>query len=489
MQLLIKTLRGKTIVIDAEPTNTILDIKKIIQERENIPLELIRLTNSNILDLEDNKTLKDYKIANNSMFDIRFRARNDIKKYYDIFKNNKSDSQDILQSLINNNFNIEIKIDNQKGEIFPMIISVYDTIQILKDRIAKKESIPQDLQILKLNKIILANDTKRIIDYEIKNRDIIILSIDNKKISINIIFENGKSILIDVKYLDNIKIIRNNENIREQEQYELYFKDNQLDENKTFLDYKIKQGDIIECKKIINTQNKKFVDNKNKEGNNIIDLKKDVNNKIDLEEKIKNLESINKTLSEKITQLEKKLKEMTIKNEKEISIKNQELINKNKEFLTLLSEFENKKLKEMKYKDDLLNKEKEKVKDLNKKLEEFEKLNNKKFQQKEIIDLIKQLNEKEKEIKNLKSNIPFELKNGEKLMTLNFISIDQKIHCSFICKNNDNFTRLENLLYDKYPEYRETENYFLFKGNKINRFKSLDSNNIHNNDIIILNQY
>ena len=99
----------------------------------------------------------------------------------------------------------------------------------------------------------------------------------------------------------------------------------------------------------------------------------------------------------------------------------------------------------MKNKDDLINKEKEKVKELNKKLEE---LKNKKYKQKDIINLVKQLNEKEEEIKELKSCIPFEVKKGEKLITLNFISIDQKIHCSFICKNNDNFSRLENLLYN-----------------------------------------
>ena len=178
---------------------------------------------------------------------------------------------------------------------------------------------------------------------------------------------------------------------------------------------------------------------------------------------------------------------MITKSEKEI-IKNQELSNKNKELVNLLTKLENKNIKEMKNKDDLLKKEKEKVEDLNMKLKEFEKILNI-FDQKEIINFFKQMNDKDEEIKNFKSSIPFELKKGEKLMTLNFVCVDQNIHCSFICKNTDNFFRLENLLYDKYPEYRETENYFLFKGDKINKFKSLDNNNIHNNDIIILNQY
>ena len=332
--------------------------------------------------------------------------------------------------------------------------------------ISEKKFIPQNLQILKFNDVILENNIKRIVDYKIKEGDTIKLSIENKEISIFLRFVKKK--LINVKYLDSIKEIRNIQNIKDlkaQEQYMLYFKNNQLDENITFFDSRIQEGDTIDFKKIVNNERN-----------------------IQLEKKLKNLENTNKILLVKIDELEKKIKEMEMKNEKEI-LNNQELSNKNKELNNLLIELKNHNIKEMKNKEKLINIEKEKVYHLNMKLKEFENIKSKKFEQKEIINFIKQLNEKEEEIKNYKSSIPFELKNGEKLMTLNFISIDQKIHCSFICKNNDNFSRLEKLLYDKYPEYKETENYFLFKGNKINRFKNLDTNNIHNNDIIVLNQY
>ena len=115
MQLLIKTLRGKTIVIDAKPSNTILDIKNIIKERENIPLEKIRLTYSNISNLEDNKALKDYKIPDNSFFEIKFKTRNDI--FYELLKDkNEINSQTkCIEPLCNNNYDITIKIHNLKG--------------------------------------------------------------------------------------------------------------------------------------------------------------------------------------------------------------------------------------------------------------------------------------------------------------------------------------------------------------------------------------
>ena len=113
----------------------------------------------------------------------------------------------------------------------------------------------------------------------------------------------------------------------------------------------------------------------------------------------------------------------------------------------------------------------------------------KNYSDNEILELVRELREKEKEIKILKSALPFEIKQGEKLMSIIFISVDQKIHHSFICKNTDIFTNLEKSLYDVFPEYGESENYFLLNGGKINKYKSLEYNKIKDSDIITLNPY
>ena len=63
----------------------------------------------------------------------------------------------------------------------------------------------------------------------------------------------------------------------------------------------------------------------------------------------------------------------------------------------------------------------------------FDRKKNKINSDNEILELVKELREKEKEIKSLKSAFPFEIKQGEKLMSVIFISTDQKIHHSFIC--------------------------------------------------------
>ena len=46
--------------------------------------------------------------------------------------------------------------------------------------------------------------------------------------------------------------------------------------------------------------------------------------------------------------------------------------------------------------------------------------------------------------------------------------------------------RIEKELYEQYPEYRNENNYFIHKGNKIDKSKTLDENKIKNNSIITL---
>ena len=99
--------------------------------------------------------------------------------------------------------------------------------------------------------------------------------------------------------------------------------------------------------------------------------------------------------------------------------------------------------------------------------------------------------EKENKIKTLEkklSRFPFELNEREKLISVIFISLDQNLYYSIICKNTDRFDTIEKKLYDVYSQYSETENYFTVNGNKINKLKTLEDNKIKNNDLIILNQ-
>ena len=86
------------------------------------------------------------------------------------------------------------------------------------------------------------------------------------------------------------------------------------------------------------------------------------------------------------------------------------------------------------------------------------------------------------------SRYPYDLSEGEELISVIITSPDQKILKSIICKNTENFFRLEGILFKETPYYIDSNIYFSVKGNIVNRLKTLKENNIHNSDIIILNK-
>ena len=85
---------------------------------------------------------------------------------------------------------------------------------------------------------------------------------------------------------------------------------------------------------------------------------------------------------------------------------------------------------------------------------------------------------------------PLEILNEkEKILNVNFITDDESIHFSMICKNTDKLNQIIEQFYDKYHEYREFKNIFRFKGKEINLSNTLEENNINNNEIIIIKSY
>ena len=70
-----------------------------------------------------------------------------------------------------------------------------------------------------------------------------------------------------------------------------------------------------------------------------------------------------------------------------------------------------------------------------------------------LYNLMNEIEIKKKELAIFKAAIPFDLKEGEQLLTVIFVSSDQKVHYSFICKNTEKFNNVENRLYEIYPQY------------------------------------
>lgn len=73
-QYFVRTLSGKTIILDLDCNDTIFDIQKKIVEKEGIPIEEQRLVLAG-KQLEDKKTIQYYQIPSESTFQLVFQLR------------------------------------------------------------------------------------------------------------------------------------------------------------------------------------------------------------------------------------------------------------------------------------------------------------------------------------------------------------------------------------------------------------------------------
>ena len=78
--------------------------------------------------------------------------------------------------------------------------------------------------------------------------------------------------------------------------------------------------------------------------------------------------------------------------------------------------------------------------------------------------------------------------NFNDIIVINFFCSGKNLVCGIKCLKTDIFAEVEERLYQKYQELRETNNNFLTKGKLVLRFKKICDNNIQDGDVIQLLQ-
>jgi ubiquitin len=74
MQIIVKKLSGKSITVDVDPSNSVLEVKQKIQNQEGYPNESQRLIFVG-KQLEDSRTLSDYSIEEGTVIYLLLPCR------------------------------------------------------------------------------------------------------------------------------------------------------------------------------------------------------------------------------------------------------------------------------------------------------------------------------------------------------------------------------------------------------------------------------
>ena len=259
--------------------------------------------------------------------------------------------------------------------------------------------------------------------------------------------------------------------------------------------YKNQCVDDDEAKHLAKEINAIFLKTSAKECKGIEELFNIIGKEI-LEEKIKLI----KNLEEEVNKYKKINEELnTEKNTLKNELDNQRELNEKltKENQSLKEQINNSKISNDKFEDKMRELREENNK-LNNELLKANKIisnfndNKKNIEESNNLVQINYLNEiikmKDSQINNLTTQLNFIGTSGKKLvdfdniMVVNFISSDQSVNCGIKCLKTDTLAEVEEKLYQRYEEFRETNNNFLANGRLLLRFKKLCENGIKDGD-------